>query len=118
MATCIYCDACGTLLADRVNRFTYKCHLESETHGYADHVGNAISGRSVTADLCNACYNEIVGVAVKKMREVQGTNPTEDEIGGLCTFGNSQTNTCGNPLPCTEHDSPVCECCGNTVSES
>ena len=58
----VICDKCGKDGAS--NKFTYLCHLESEKIGYVDKDFNRVSGRTIEKDLCNKCYNDIVGLAV------------------------------------------------------
>lgn len=57
----IYCDACGK--EDSGKKFDGPCHLLDEKFrdklGYIDDSGNSISGRNVTFDVCNKCWNEI-----------------------------------------------------------
>jgi len=63
----VVCDACGKEGAN--NTFSYRCHLDEPTAcGYVDGDGNPISGREVTVDLCNACYNRVVGKAVEVLK--------------------------------------------------
>ena len=57
----VICDKCGK---DANNKFSYLCHLESEHLGYVDKDFNRVSGRTIEKDLCNKCYNDIVGLAV------------------------------------------------------
>jgi len=75
MIKCI-CDVCGKDKAR--NKFEYLCHLgdinanggvvQMNVAEYIDNEGNSISGRTVGVDLCNKCYNEIVGKAVDELR--------------------------------------------------
>ena len=58
----VICDKCDKDGAS--NKFTYLCHLESEHLGYVDKDFNRVSGRTIEKDLCNKCYNDIVGLAV------------------------------------------------------
>lgn len=62
------CDACGNENAG--NKFSYLCHLDDHIGLYSDGKGNIISGRSIDIDLCNACYNKIVGAAVKEFKKI------------------------------------------------
>lgn len=64
----IRCDCCGK--EGDCNKFSYLCHLENQdlSNAYVDNDGNSISGREVAVDLCNRCYNDIVSVAVEKLR--------------------------------------------------
>lgn len=81
--TKVFCDACGCEGAS--NPFHYRVHLGRPDEravrnkkfkfrcaplalGYVDRDDNFVSGRDVTADLCNKCYNEIVGAAVKILK--------------------------------------------------
>lgn len=66
----VICDACGR---DGANcQFEYDCHLDDLAAGkpaaYSDSEGNSVSGRTVTVDLCNACYNNIVVLAVSALK--------------------------------------------------
>ena len=58
----VICDKCGKDGAS--NKFSYLCHLEREQIGYVDKDFNRVSGRTIEKDLCNKCYNDIVGLAV------------------------------------------------------
>ena len=58
----VICDKCGEDGAS--NKFSYLCHLESEQVGYVDRDFNRVGGRTMEKDLCNKCYNDIVGLAV------------------------------------------------------
>lgn len=66
-----FCDACGNEGA--INNFTYLCHLGEHYPGYADSNGNTISGRPITLDICNKCYNDILEPAIKKLKEIQSS---------------------------------------------
>ena len=65
----IRCDCCGKEEVE-CNKFSYLCHLEAEgfllNNAYVDNDGNPVSRRDITRDLCNRCYNDIVGVAVER----------------------------------------------------
>jgi len=69
----VICDACGAELT-RANSFVFLVHLKHGTK-YVDSDMNPISGRQEDVDLCNKCYNEVVGAAVslllKKQQEKQ-----------------------------------------------
>ncbi len=67
----IFCDACGKEGAS--NRWGYRVHLDTglRADGYMDSEGNTVSGRDVEVDMCNRCYNEIVGAAVKLLKKAQ-----------------------------------------------
>jgi len=64
-----FCDACGREGAE--NRFSYLIHLEPSlvNNQYSDNEGNPTSGREVSVELCNRCYNEIVGAAVSILKK-------------------------------------------------
>ena len=70
-----FCDACDKEITNsHLNEFSYLCHLESMLDGtdsHSDSEGNRTSQRTVSKELCNKCYNEIVIVAVKKLRELE-----------------------------------------------
>jgi len=73
-----FCDACGREGAE--NRFSYLIHLEPSlvNNQYIDNEGNPTSGREVSVELCNRCYNEIVGAAVSilKKKHPASLNPS------------------------------------------
>lgn len=72
MSTKRYCDACGKENPD--NTFSYLCHLDnltSNAHSYVDSEDNCISGRLITVDLCNKCYNAVVYPSVQKFKEIK-----------------------------------------------
>ena len=58
----IYCDRCEKEGAS--NKFQYLCHLDTDKIGYVDNDFNRVSGRYIEKDLCNKCYNEVVGASV------------------------------------------------------
>lgn len=68
----IFCDCCGKETKS-VNHFTYLCHLEDKSHtnGYVDNEMNRVSGRHVSKDLCNKCYNDVVSASVNKFLELK-----------------------------------------------
>jgi hypothetical protein len=59
----VICDSCGCEKAKNV--FTFLHHLThlSDVRGYVDEFGVATSSKQEFVDLCNRCYNEIVGRA-------------------------------------------------------
>lgn len=61
--------------------FAVKVHLlQSDlSSGYVDRDLNPVSGRMENLDLCNACYNLIMGAAVDKLVELQALRPSEKE---------------------------------------
>lgn len=69
----IFCDCCGKEIQQKnLNQISWKSHL---TKMYIDHEFiscyvdsdfNPISGREDVYDLCNKCYNNIMGAAVKE----------------------------------------------------
>ena len=66
----VVCDKCGSDGAR--NKFSYLCHLErNDFNGHADKDGNRISGRYIEKDLCNKCYNKVVGLAVTELLRVE-----------------------------------------------
>jgi len=69
-----FCDACGMEMKNRGKEFSYLCHLDEIKPSYGDADGNGISGRSIESNLCNACYNIIMGEAVKKFKKLQKAN--------------------------------------------
>jgi len=82
MATKTFCDACGREGAS--NKFSFLTHLNPKRDnqrgsGYVDAEFNMISGRSDTIDLCNKCYNSIVGAAINKFKEIIATKTKEGE---------------------------------------
>ncbi len=58
----VICDKCGIDGAYR--KFSYAYHLERENINPVDKDGNKVSDTIVEKDLCNKCYNDIVGSAV------------------------------------------------------
>lgn len=72
MLLCI-CDKCG---APAKNKFVYSYHLEIDSVGYVDKDFNRVSGRTVEKDLCNKCYNNIMGLAVQEfLKDNPSHNP-------------------------------------------
>ena len=69
------CDVCGKVSERNLNNFSYLCHIESIIDGdagvYVDGDCNIVSGRHISKDLCNSCYNMVVIESVKKMKELQ-----------------------------------------------
>jgi len=63
-----FCDACGREGAE--NRFSYKAYLASPQwqNGLFD-FRYSPNCAEISADLCNKCYDEIVGPAVKKLSQ-------------------------------------------------
>ena len=67
------CDCCGKEGAK--NKFEYLVHLDDvaengyQLHGYCDLDGNYISGKYVSVDLCNKCYNDIVIKSVVEFKQ-------------------------------------------------
>lgn len=72
MATTITCDVCKRDCNDYGhNKYSYLVHLDSDRVGYVDRNFNAVSGRPLTFDLCNECYNVVVGASVAKFKQLQ-----------------------------------------------
>jgi len=74
-----YCDCCSKEIPQgrTGNAFSYLCHIDGildGNAGYVDSDGNAISGRTVTKDLCPACYNRVMAEAVKMCRSISEKN--------------------------------------------
>ena len=71
--TKVICDICGSDKSH--NQFSVLCHLASfandALNSYTDNEGNRVSGRPDSFDLCNKCYNEVMGVAMKKFYELR-----------------------------------------------
>jgi hypothetical protein len=75
----VFCDACKCEITGSKNALEYLCHIDDVVYadkrernlGYVDSVGNRISGRTVTRDLCNGCYNRVMVSAVMKIRSIQ-----------------------------------------------
>ena len=69
-----FCDACGKETSS-LTKVAIMCHLTSfandAANSYSDKEGNRVSGRTDSFDLCNRCYNEVMGQAVKKMNELK-----------------------------------------------
>ena len=59
----IFCDSCGVEVTDSVNKLNYLAQLDDPE--------TPIPGQSVTKDLCDECYNEILGTAVIKLQELR-----------------------------------------------
>lgn len=75
MATRIFCDACGKEIKTAPNKLEYNIHIEqNEQVGYSDSEGNIVSGKRVVKDLCNKCYNQIMVLAVNKLKLIQKEN--------------------------------------------
>jgi len=66
-----YCDRCDVeLKPGPINTVDILCHLaerdkRDSVNGYVDSAGNPTSGRSVTFELCNRCYNKVMDPAAK-----------------------------------------------------
>lgn len=71
MATKFFCDCCNKETKHRPNQFKYLCHLDDPPGCYEDEEGNAVSGREIVVDLCNKCYNDILGVAIERYKKLQ-----------------------------------------------
>lgn len=69
-----FCDACGKEMKNQGKGFSYLCHLDEIKPSYVDNYFNGVSGRSINTNICNACYNSILGEAVKKFKEIQKAN--------------------------------------------
>jgi|GEM_PF-2610313 len=81
-----FCDACGKLIKNSFNTFSYKVHLDFVLNrhvGYVDGNGEPVSGRCVTYELCNHCYNRVMIESVKKFKELRKKNIKNGE---LCKF--------------------------------
>lgn len=80
MATIVVCDVCGKVSGNQSshNKFEYKIHLNDKNTGYQDTEGNKVSGRYLSVDLCNKCYNKIVGVSVELLKHEQ--NQRKDDV--------------------------------------
>ena len=62
-----FCDRCGVESKpnNSFNTVGILCHLaemdkRNSVAGHVDSEGNFISGRSVTFELCNSCYNKVM----------------------------------------------------------
>lgn len=76
MATKTFCDACGKELKYPANKYEYLCHLDDLAagkfmNGFVDMDGNSVSRRSISLELCNKCYNEVMLPSVMKLKEIQ-----------------------------------------------
>lgn len=86
----VFCDRCEKELKHGRNVFRYSYHLDPKTgfggHAYIDFDNDKaivqVSGREIEKDVCNTCYNEVMGVAVAKFFERKDgqPHPTADEI--------------------------------------
>jgi hypothetical protein len=78
-----FCDACEIEISSpNAGVLAVKIHLlerKDVSRMYADRDGNPISSRFENLDLCNACYNKIMGAAVAKLHEIQAERPSERE---------------------------------------
>lgn len=78
-----FCDACEKeMKTSNSGTFAVKVHLLDSNlsmGGYVDRDLNPVSGRMENLDLCNACYNLIMGAAVAKLVELQALRPSEKE---------------------------------------
>jgi len=76
------CDGCGEKLKRFKNVFEYLVHLDDivngKTPGYADSAFNPVSGRFISKDLCNKCYNKVVIKAVQELKNIQNENKEEE----------------------------------------
>lgn len=64
-----YCDKCGKEISKSYNahKFEVAKHIsEPNGCGYVDSEWNDVSGTVVSYDLCNKCYNEVMGAAWKE----------------------------------------------------
>jgi hypothetical protein len=76
-----YCDACNKEVK-RLNSWGYLCHIDDYfTHkmGYVDNEGNSVSGREISVDLCNECYNKIVIKAVEELNNIRAEHINKEE---------------------------------------
>jgi hypothetical protein len=74
-----FCDACCKEGAE--NRFSYLIHLDESplaNNQYIDNNGLPTSGREVSVELCNCCYNEIVGAAVSILKKKHVTSLNQE----------------------------------------
>jgi hypothetical protein len=79
-----FCDACEKeiISSNGGTSCPVKVHLLDNNginNMYIDRDFNPVSGRFENLDLCNACYNKIMGAAVAKLVEIQGNRPSEQE---------------------------------------
>ena len=73
----LFCDAClkEAKPGKSFTNFTYLCHIAMPNlGGYVDEDRNSVSGRPVTKDLCNKCYNTVMLKAFQTFKEIQVQN--------------------------------------------
>ena len=71
MATRHYCDCCRKQVEVPIV-VEFLCHLDEAVGAqYTDSECNACSGRTVKVDCCPKCYNDAMGLAVKRLKEIQ-----------------------------------------------
>ena len=80
MSTKVFCDRCGKEAKHgNLNVVPILCHLAEPdkmncANGYVDSEGNPVSGRLVSFDLCNRCYNTVMSPVAKEI-----LNPTKEK---------------------------------------
>jgi predicted PP-loop superfamily ATPase len=69
------CDGCSRECNDSIgqHRVSFPYHLVEDPaiRGYQDREGNVVSGRLDSFDLCNRCFNVVMGAAVDKLKELK-----------------------------------------------
>lgn len=69
-----FCDACGTEIHGfgRLT-FDYLCHIGQRdvSRAFVDPEGNRCSGKPVSQDVCQRCYNEIYEAAFRCFQSIR-----------------------------------------------
>lgn len=86
MATKIFCDGCGIDITEKGRTAVpFKKHLirrHDVRMGYEDRECNPVSDASETRDLCNKCYNIVMGTAWQAFVDIpKATTKTKDSKG-------------------------------------
>lgn len=86
MATKIFCDGCGIDITEKGRTAVpFKKHIVRRYDGgmgYVDGAGNHVSDASETRDLCNKCYNIVMGTAWQAFVDIpKATAKTKDSKG-------------------------------------
>lgn len=69
-----YCDACGCSIDDHktYRKFTFGIHLTGDLRTrYVDANHNLVSMVDSTYEICNYCYNKIMGPAVNEFDDIR-----------------------------------------------
>lgn len=73
--TIIKCDGCGRVCGTDelgVHSLSIPCHIvKVDGRDYVDREGNAVSGNTVSHDLCSRCFNSVVSVAYLQLQSIR-----------------------------------------------